>query len=406
MSTTPSPWTPPPLSSVDPPAAPAGGTEAEQTPEDGAAGELLPSWLDARESDEHPPAAPLGNVSASLDKGTTVSDEPSDPKSPPTADKGLRWIRPAASDHALVSEGYYAGRVQAGDGGAILRVLPSVRSKISGAYVADSSVDAAAVSDSVSVGVVSVKGASHHLSGTPRQDAYAIGSDDAWVVVAVADGVSEGRLSHVAAAEAARVAVSEALRALVASGPEVVDWSAVAGRVRVAVRALGQRRAQHQLGPSEILPEIPDRTIARLMSTTCDLIVVPVARCEGSLRVWRVRVAGDGSFYALDRHRGWGLIGAGKDPTSSAIDNAVRDPLPLGGDKPDVASWELEPGQAVVLCTDGFGDVIGEGARPVGRYLFDAWQRPLDTVQLLRTSSFINTNADDDRTAAIVWATA
>lgn len=323
-----------------------------------------------------------------------------------TGGREPQWTLPAAADDVSVQEGFYRGRSQVGDPGAMLRVSPSVRSRLSGAYIPDSTVDSGIVSDSVSVGVVSIKGASHHLSGTPRQDAYAIGSDDSWVVIAVADGVSEGKLSHVAATEAARVTVTESIRALAASTPDLVHWPDVGRKAKDAVRALGQRRAQQQVGPADSAPEISDRTIAQIMSTTCDLLVVPTSRKDGSLRVWRVRISGDGSFYVLDPARGWGLLDAGKDSASSTVDNSVADPLPLGGDSPDVESWELAPGQAIVLCTDGFGDVIAEGARPVGRYLFDAWQHPLDTTQLLFTSSFVNTNADDDRTAAIVWATA
>ncbi|WP_165444610.1 protein phosphatase 2C domain-containing protein [[Pseudopropionibacterium] massiliense] len=318
----------------------------------------------------------------------------------------LRWMRPAAPDDISVQEGVYRGRVQVGDVGAMLRILPSVGSKLAGAFVPDSIVDSGIVSDSVSIGVVSIKGASHHLSGIPRQDAYAIGSDDSWVVIGIADGVSEGKLSHVAASEATRVAVTEAVRALAASDPADVSWSEVGRKVREAIRTLGKRRAQQQVGPDDTVQEISDRTIARLMSTTCDLLITPNARKDDSLRVWRVRISGDGSLYVLDPVQGWGLLDSGKDPASSTVDNSVSDPLPIGGEHPDVESWELRPGQVIILCTDGFGDVIGEGARPVGRYLFDAWQQPLDTTQLLYTSSFVNTNADDDRTAAIVWATA
>ncbi|GAB2736853.1 hypothetical protein GCM10027090_05270 [Sinomonas soli] len=328
------------------------------------------------------------------------------PPSLSTGARELRWTLPAAPDDVSVLEGIYRGRSQVGDAGAMLRIAPSVRSRLSGAHVPDSTVDSGIVSDSVSVGAVSIKGASHHLSGTPRQDAYAIGSDDSWVVIAVADGVSEGKLSHVAATEAAKVTVAESLRALAATPPDLVHWPEVGRKAKDAVRALGQRRAQQQVGPADSAPEISDRTIAQIMSTTCDLLVVPTARKDGSLRVWRVRISGDGSFYVLDPVRGWGLLDAGKDPASNTVDNSVSDALPLGGDSPDVDSWELSPGQAIILCTDGFGDVIEEGARPVGRYLFDAWKQPLDTTQLLFTSSFVNTNADDDRTAAIVWATA
>lgn len=368
--------------------------------------------LDAIVSVLFEPAAEAEEGS-STEVAAAQAEAPNDPLSPDalssstyTAGREPRWTHPAAADGARVPEGIYRGRSQVGEVGAMLRITPSVRSRLSGAYVPDSAVDSGIVSDSVSVGVVSIKGASHHLSGTPRQDAYAIGSDDSWVVIAIADGVSEGKLSHVAATEAARVAVTESLRALADSTPELVSWPDIGRKARDAIRALGQRRAQQQVGPDDTPPEISDRTIAMIMSTTCDLLIAPTERKYGSLRVWRVRISGDGSFYVLDPARGWGLLDSGKDSASSTVDNSVGDPLPLGGDSPDVESWELAPGQAAVLCTDGFGDVIGEGSRPVGRYLFEAWQHPLDTTRLLVTSSFVNTNADDDRTAAIVWATA
>lgn len=335
-----------------------------------------------------------------------MADDPEAALVPTDAREEVRWTRPAAPCDVSVQEGVYRGRAQVGEVGAMLRVLPSVRSRLAGAFVPDSIVDSGIVSESVSIGVVSIKGANHHLSGIPRQDAYAIGSDDSWVVIGIADGVSEGKLSHVAATEASRVVVTESIRALAASDPADVAWSEVGRKAQEAIRALGKRRAQQQVGPTDAAPEISDRTIARIMSTTCDLLIAPTARRDGSLRVWRVRISGDGSLYVLDPTKGWGLLDSGKDAASSTVDNSVGDPLPIGGERPDVESWELRPGQAIVLCTDGFGDVIGEGALPVGRYLFDAWQQPLDTTQLLFTSSFVNTNADDDRTAAIVWATA
>jgi serine/threonine protein phosphatase PrpC len=369
---------PNPVTPSGQPPAPAAVAEPDPNP-------MAPSELHA------PPPTPTPNF------------DPSIPYLP--AGRGPKWTHPAALDSGSVGEGLYQGRHQVGDVGAMMRVLPSVRSKLAGAHVPDSIVDAGLISDSVSVGVVSIKGASHHLSATPRQDAYAIGSDESWVAIAIADGVSDGKLSHVAAAEAARVAVSETLRALVTSTPDKIAWSEVGGKTRDAVRDLGQRRAQQQFRAGDSVPAISDRTITKIMSTTCDLLVLPVARAGGSLRVWRIRISGDSSFYVLDPTRGWGLLDSGKDITSSTIDNSVGDALPLGGEQPDVESWDLAPGQALVLCTDGFGDVIGAGALPVGRYLFEAWQRPLDTVQLLSTSSFLNTNADDDRTAAIVWAT-
>lgn len=315
------------------------------------------------------------------------------------------WVYPGPADDVSTTHGPYRGRAQVGDVGAMLRVLPSVRSILPGVHVPDSIVDAGVVSSEVSVGAVSVKGPSHHLSAAPRQDSYTIGTSDTWTVIAIADGVSDGKLSHVAAREAARVATAEALRSLVDTEPAHIDWSGICERTRQAVRAMGLRRARQQVHPESPLPDISDRTIASLMATTCDLLVIPNERIDGSLRVYRVRIAGDSSFYIIDPARGWLLMDGGKSLTSTSIDNSVSDPLPIGGSQPHIDFWDLNEGQIAVLCTDGFGDVIGSGALPVGRFLFDAWGEPLDTAQLLWTSSFLNVNADDDRTAAIVWAT-
>lgn len=367
--------------------------------------EAIQELFNPAELDEEP-TGQAGAETEAAGPPQSVGDHPGSALLPTDTQGEIRWTRPAAPDDISVQEGAYRGRAQVGEVGPMLRISPSIRSKLAGAFVPDSIVDSGIVSDSVSIGVVSIKGASHHLSGIPRQDAYAIGSDDSWVVIGIADGVSEGKLSHVAATEAARVAVTESIRALANSDPADVSWPEVGRKAREAIRTLGKRRARQQVGSADPAPEISDRTISRIMSTTCDLLITPITRKDDSLRVWRVRISGDGSLYVLDPTQGWGLLDSGKDSASSTVDNSVGDPLPIGGERPDIESWELRPGQAIILCTDGFGDVIGEGALPVGRYLFDAWQQPLDTTQLLFTSSFVNTNADDDRTAAIVWATA
>lgn len=237
---------------------------------------------------------------------------------PAVADEALaltetQWTLPGATDAVEVLDGYYAGRSQAGNVGPMLRISPSIRSRQFGAYVPDSVVDAGVVSDSVSIGVVSIKGASHHLKGDPRQDAYAIASDDSWVVIAIADGVSEARMSHLSAAEASRVAANESLRALAAAhDPADADWQAVGTKSRSAIRTLGQRLAQQQAGSGSAQPDVSDRLIAGILATTCDVLAVPARRIDGLLRAWRVRIAGDGSFYVIDPNRGGPLSTVGR----------------------------------------------------------------------------------------------
>lgn len=317
------------------------------------------------------------------------------------------WTYPGPSNSEIVKDGFYRGRFQVGEVGGMLRVLPRVGTRLSGSHVPDSVVEAGVLSPSISVGAVSIKGASHHNGDglSPRQDSYTVGKNANWIVFCVADGVSSGSLSHVAATEASKTGVWETLNALKQNDPGMIDWEIVGEAIRESVRSLGLRLAYRQVGDLVPLPEVTDTDIAKIMSTTCELLVSPTERRNGVLRVYRIRITGDGSFYILDRELGWNRIGAQKFSDSQLINNAVSNPLPMHGAPPQIDTWDLRPGQAAVLCTDGFGDVIGRGSLPPGRFLFEQWQNPRDTVGLLSSASFININADDDRTAAIVWAT-
>lgn len=321
--------------------------------------------------------------------------------------QAVDWTRPAPPEFEIIDEPPYEGRVRVGEPGSMIRITPSVRTKIAGPHRPDSVVDAGRVSPALSLGAVSVKGASHHHTSLPRQDAYAFGVEGDWLVVAVGDGVSEGHMSHLAADRAVGVAVSETKKSLaLGDGPLSIDWVRVSQAIREAVRSLGVQLASGASGKlTDTTAEQPsDRAIAKQLATTCDVLVARTSpNDDGCLPLVRVQISGDGSFYILDPQRGWGLLGMGKDADGAQIDNSVV-PLPMDPGEPTVTRWALEPGQAAIVCTDGFGDVIGRGALPVGRYLFEEWQQPLDTTELLQTASFINMNADDDRSAVILWA--
>lgn len=359
------------------------------------------------ESDSRPGIEAVGRGAGE----SAIGDADIAPRDPATVESvrsspsRVSWTRPAEPVTEEIAEGIYRGRNVVGDVGQMLRIEPVGLSKSSAVHVPDSVVDAGRISDAVSIGVVSIKGASHHLSGVPRQDAYFMAANNSWLVIGIADGVSQGKLSHLAAAEAAKVSVRSALRELENCNPADVQWSDVGSTAQAAVRRLGQAQAQRQVGEGGEAPTLPDRTIAKIMATTADLLIVPATDHPEELTVWHVRLAGDSSLYVIDPDRGWGVLSAGKDESSEMVDNSVAGPLPIGGATPELKTWTLEPSQAIVLCTDGFGGVIDSGARPVGRYLYAHWQKPLDTTRLLATASFLNINADDDRTAAIVWAT-
>ncbi|MEZ2188628.1 protein phosphatase 2C domain-containing protein [Corynebacterium sp. CCM 9204] len=316
----------------------------------------------------------------------------------------FEWLRPGLPSYSTIQSGLLTGRIVVGEGGDNSRVLPSFTTKFPSANISDSSVDVGIINNQLSAGAVSVKGTLHHVSGMPRQDAYNIASSEDWTVLVIADGVSAGNYSHYAALAAVRAISGRALTMLNTSSPDKVEWSEVGrfGKNAVVEESRKQLISRKPSKTAEI-QRMSLRQIARLMATTCDMLIVPNRENYEATPVWRVQFAGDSSLYLIDPDRGWCCISKGKSETAGLVDNSLSTPMPIGGDNTVVTRYMLDKGQSAILCTDGFGDVIDTGARPVGRFLFEAWKNPITTENLLRTASFANINADDDRTAAIVW---
>lgn len=310
------------------------------------------------------------------------------------------WVLPSATDHVVATAGFYNGSALVGDPASMQRIVPNVLNSVGGGHHPDTVVDAGRVSDDLFVGAASVRGASHHYAQTPRQDAYALIVSGHWVIAAIADGVGAARYSHQAATGAVTAAVQETEREL-ARNTVSIDWEGVARRTRERVQHNSTRVIMHGTeGPNP-----SDRALASQMATTCDVLVAPTTRSlDGVLPVTWVRISGDSSLFVLDPVRGLGTVHQGKCLDSALIDNSVI-PLPLDPGPPIVRSYNLEPDQTVILCTDGIGEVIETGESPVARYLYERWSKPRSKLELLQSMSFVNKNADDDRTAVILWGT-
>ena len=263
------------------------------------------------------------------------------------------------------------------------------------------------------VGAVSIRGAAHYDSRTVRQDAYSLGSteDGRYLVAAVADGVSEGKFSHLGAEWACQQGVILAKQELSQSGDCLqADWGKVGSALREEVR----NRAIHHLGEGFLnsdgdrvqSADVPDSVFARAMGTTSELLVVDtIPDADDAFVALRIVISGDGSGLVLDQQKGWALLGDRKVGGDQSMASNAVSPLPVDTGPPNVFGWKLQPGQAVVVATDGFGDPIGDGATPVAGYLLRAWAKPLKSIpELIRTSNFIRVQADDDRSAVVVWA--
>lgn len=297
-----------------------------------------------------------------------------------------------------VQDGPFTGRpLLAGDSISVLENPPSPVVDTHGGYRPEVAAESFGLGG-LWVAAASVRGFLHQslTPSTVRQDAFALGvtPDGSHVVAAVADGVSQGHYSHIAAdraAEAARRAVLSAL-------PGPVDWAAVTTAARTAVRA-ALLSMWKPSSPDQ--PEPTDEALAPYAATTLSVLVVALAATDGAREVISARLAGDGNAYLLAPGRGWRRLHGGKvgDVQLNKVTPLPRDPGP-----PDVVTTLVHPGQAAVVATDGISDMLHDGSRRVSAHLYHSWLSPLATAEYLRSVSFIYLPSDDDRTAVTVWS--
>ena len=265
--------------------------------------------------------------------------------------------------------------------------------------VADTALDFLTVG-SLEVRACSSRGWSHRYKGTPRQDAYSILVSDDVLVVAVADGVSEGDYSQVAADTAARASVKLAANDIAKNG--AVDWSLLARRVSLRIVEEAEYR---QIAPSAA-PETDInervRAVRSKMSTTLIAAVLKRSSTHLGVEAEISVVAGDSAAYQiLSGSDVLTPVGGGKELGGSISSTSVK-PLP-GPANPESATVYLQPGEMLVLGTDGLGDPAGDGSNDFGRELANRWQTPPTIDQFLLDINVYRRSFDDDRTAVAIW---
>lgn len=311
-------------------------------------------------------------------------------------------------------DGHYRGRLVVGAAGILGTTIPTgVSADRRGTrHRPDTVLDGFYVGQ-IRVAVASLRGMSHHVHRSNRQDAYSLGltPGDRWLVIALADGVSSGPLSEEAADAATEAAVRGTLKALRVTESLELDWATISQQVRAAVRGraevLAGRRGTDAATGAPIEPaSLSDATLANVMSTTAEILVVSTMRQPGEGHDFvRVLISGDGSAFRLDPLRGISPVGSAKSVGDDGLTSHAVRPLPFDVGDPEVDHGILLPGQAITAMTDGFGGQVGRGMNAFGSHLLQTLCRPLDTVEYLRAVSYINEGANDDRTIATVWAT-
>lgn len=263
--------------------------------------------------------------------------------------------------------------------------------------VSDTELDFATV-DPFEMRACSTRGLSHRHRGTPRQDAFCVASNDAWLALAVTDGVSEGDHSHVAAETAARAVCKLALDQ--ATKGEVIDWGAICGRV--SRRIVDEAKYRRLVEDCDGTDAQQVRAVRKVMSTTAVCAVISrQPDVDGSHIGWIAVLAGDSSAYSIRDGRVQ-LEAGGKADDSSDISSSSVHPLP-GAASPIVFDLAMSAGQALVLVSDGLGDPLGAGDGEVGENLAKRWIGPPTIAQFFLDVNFYRKSFDDDRTALAIW---
>lgn len=265
------------------------------------------------------------------------------------------------------------------------------------APLTDTVVDAGVVGP-LTIRAASVRGAGHRYDGTPRQDDVALGlagpgSD--WLVVAVADGVSAGAKSHVAARVAVRSGVQLVAAALETGDPATMDWDLLIGTLAGHVLL----QARREVGDESL----EAREAARHMATTVAFAVIPVEADADGCRTCTVVPIGDTSVWVLRSTGSWEPITAVKND-GEAVAGSATFALPLLPSAPVAPlAATLGPGDALFALTDGVGDPLGDGSGEVGRALASWWALPPNRHEFAAQVDFGRRSHTDDRTAVGVW---
>lgn len=245
----------------------------------------------------------------------------------------------------------------------------------------DTILDAASAPGLV-IRAASLRGDSHRYEGRPRQDAMGLWRTSGRVVLAcVADGLGSATLSHLGAATACDAARDH----LRVRPDEEAQETAERYFSRIA-EAIEEKAAERGVDAADL-------------GTTFLAAVIKVGLDGSPHHAWLMRV---GDCEAMLLHKGlWApLFDSGLEaPVTTSVTQA------LPGDAAHVAirNVKLEPGDMLLLCTDGLSKPMrGEG---VSAQLAEWWgKEPPSMTDFFWQFSFRARTHDDDRTAVCVWS--
>ncbi|MEV5811343.1 protein phosphatase 2C domain-containing protein [Streptomyces mutabilis] len=234
---------------------------------------------------------------------------------------------------------------------------------------------------------VSVRGDSHNWEGSCRQDAMTvtrIGPPDAeLLLLAIADGVGSARYSHVGSH---RVIHQAAVH---------LDREAENMYVALIARDESELRA---IANKAIVGAISDLSIDQDYATTLHVLLVPT---DARIRERVLFGVGDGGLFVLREGR-WE---EGNPVDDGSLLDTRTEALPHAYRSVKANMFRTEPGEVLLLGTDGITNPLTQRDPEFAQHLAHAWGGP----EAPSLSDFLwqaQTRAksyDDDRTVICVW---
>jgi serine/threonine protein phosphatase PrpC len=247
--------------------------------------------------------------------------------------------------------------------------------------------DAARLGD-LEVRAASMVGAGHRCQepAGPRQDAYALGRtpDGQFLVIAVADGVSQSPRSDLGARVAVSAATRELVEMLSAGGITAIDKARLYNAVAGEMLGTGRNRG------------LPDEDICSILIVA---VIPAVSRGDGMRQIWTSWI-GDVSLWV--HHDGILQRLTGREKTG--LDrNTLTAVLPFNPDWAEELRFNLEPSDRVAILTDGLSDSLS-GIPEAAEFFARQWAGSVPhPAAFLHSLCYDGPGQTDDRTAVVVW---
>lgn len=242
--------------------------------------------------------------------------------------------------------------------------------------------------DAVAVGALAVRAASlvgpgHRCEepATPRQDAYRLGRDAhrRYLLVAVADGMSDGSHSHLGASVAVAELVGRLRADLGAGRPPDAPGLFLETSRRMVAQAGHSGVDAHEVRAAALVAAIP---------------VEPDQ--AGGRDMWLAWLADVGAWLRVPG--GWDRVGG---EAKGGLDaSRLSEFLPFHSERAHSAVVRLPRGAVVAFTSDGVGDALAD--RTQG-WFAERWAEPPHIASFLQDVGYEAKGQLDDRTAVVVW---